>query len=88
MTRDEAIATLRDGLKNLPFGARRADAFAAFDRLVLDVHLDTTESFVREAYQALVSAMPELKPAADKLLMDWLQSTRPPRLRYPDESPR
>lgn len=81
MTRDEAIATLRDGLKKLPFGTSRADAYGAFDRLALDVHLDTTEGFVREAHQALVLAMPELKPAADKLLTDWMQSTRPPRLR-------
>lgn len=81
MTRDEAIATLRDGLRNLPFGTSRADAFGAFDRLVLDVHLDTTEGFVREAHQALVLALPELKPAADKLLTDWMQSTRPPRMR-------
>jgi hypothetical protein len=74
VTRDEAIALLRGGLARLPTGQARADAFEALDRLVFAVQADTSEGTVREAFHTLVMAVPELKPAAEKLLGDWTAS--------------
>ncbi len=70
MTRDEAVATLRNGLSSLPTGIARADAYDAFDRLRFALHVETTEWLIREAHTTLIRAVPALKPAADKLLAD------------------
>jgi len=79
MTRDEAVATLRNGLSGLPSGIARADAYDAFDRLRFAVHVETAEKLVREAHTTLILAVPALKPAADKLLSDCTGGSSEPR---------
>src|SRR5262245_31375354 len=71
MTRSEAIASLRTGLKGLPPGVPRTKAFNAFDHLVVAINADPKEGLVREAYHTLVLALPERRAAANRLLDDW-----------------
>jgi hypothetical protein len=78
MTRDEAVAMLRNGLASLPSGIARGDAFDAFDRLRFALYVETAESLVRQAHSTLVLALPALKPAADKLLSDCARSSSEP----------
>ena len=79
MTRDEAVATLRNGLSNLPSGIARSDAYDAFDRLRFALHVETAESLVRQAHSTLVLAVPALKPAADRLLADCTGTSSEPK---------
>ena len=79
MTRGEAIDALSAGLTSLPIGTPRSDLFNALARLQLAAHVATAEGVVHQAYHALVLALPELKPAVDKLLADWTEFSHEPK---------
>lgn len=68
MTRDEAIAKVRDALVQLQFGAVRASACRAFDRLVYN--LEASDEVTRLTHDALVAALPEVRPALDRILAE------------------
>ena len=74
MTRDEAIAKVRDALAHLQFGQARAGASKAFDRLVYN--LDASDEATMEAHQLLVDAMPEVKLALDRILAERFLTPR------------
>jgi len=79
VTRGEAIDALNAGLTRLPIGIPRSDLIHAFNRLQLAAHVATAEGVVRQAYDTLLLALPELKPAVDKLLADWTESSHAPK---------
>ena len=68
MTRDEAIATVRDALVQLQFGAARASASRAFDRLVYN--LEASDEVTKLTHDALVAALPDVRPALDRILAE------------------
>ena len=72
MTRDEAITALQNRLAQLT-RARRLGPYQAFDQLVQE---DGSTDALREAYDALLRAVPDMKSAIDRVMADRIVRPR------------